>query len=92
MAKKKNEEILDVNEVLNSEEDVKEAEKEEVVSDVIIEKVETNFVEEKVKIKLRKYHRCFIGGEWYDFQPDKVYIVPKNVKEILLKNDLLLPL
>lgn len=45
-----------------------------------------------VKIKLRKYHRCHIGGHWYEFFPDKQYIVPENVKEILMRADLLKPI
>ena len=45
-----------------------------------------------VKIVLKKYHRCNIGGNWYEFFPDKQYIVPDNVKEILMKVDLLKPL
>lgn len=88
MAKKKNEEILNIDEVLVEQEE-KQEEKE---PEVIIENVEINPVEENVKVRLKKAHRCFIGNTWYDFQTDKVYIVPKNVKEILLKNDLLLPL
>lgn len=87
MAKKKEEQILDM-EVLFAEDE----EKKEEVSEVIIEKVETKHVEDNVKIRLRKPHRCFVGDKWYDFEAEKVYIVPKNVKEILIKNDLLLPL
>ena len=45
-----------------------------------------------VKIILKKYHRCNIGGNWYEFFPDKQYIVPENVKEILMRVDLLKPL
>lgn len=45
-----------------------------------------------VKIILKKYHRCNIGGSWYEFFPNKQYIVPENVKEILMRVDILKPL
>lgn len=45
-----------------------------------------------VKIKLVKDHRCSIGGEWYSFQAGKQYNVPEQVKNILLRANLLQPL
>lgn len=45
-----------------------------------------------VKIKLVKNHRCSIGGEWYSFQEGKQYNVPEQVKNILMKANLLQPL
>lgn len=84
MAKKKNEEIINIDKIL--------VENKDETPEVVIENVEVKNVEEKVKVKLKKYHRCFVGDTWFDFQPEKIYIVPKNVKEILVNNDLLLPL
>lgn len=43
----------------------------------------------KVKIKMKKNHRCNIGGNWYVFKADKQYDVPVDVKEILSKRDLI---
>lgn len=45
-----------------------------------------------VKVMLNKPHRCHIGGEWYSFQANKQYNVPEQVKLILMKANLLLPL
>lgn len=46
----------------------------------------------KVRIVLKKYHKCNIGGNFYEFRPDTRYDVPENVKTILLGADLLKPL
>lgn len=46
---------------------------------------------ENVKVRLRADHSCCIAGEYYDFKAGKVYIVPRNVKKILGRADLLIP-
>lgn len=46
----------------------------------------------KVKIKMAEYHRCNIGGQWYELFEDKTYNVPPNVKDILLKAGKLMPI
>lgn len=48
--------------------------------------------EPRVKIKTKKNHRCFIGGTWYSFLEGKVTTVPQNVKNVLMKTDILAPL
>lgn len=45
-----------------------------------------------VKVLMKKDHKCCIGGEWYYLIKDKHYNVPDNVKDILLKADLLQPI
>jgi hypothetical protein len=45
-----------------------------------------------VKVKLKKDHKCSIGGEWFIFQKEKPISVPEYVKEILSRANLLLPL
>ena len=60
---------------------------------IVATKENTNpIVEKRVKVKMKKDHKCHIGGEWYHLLADKQYNVPENVKEILAKADLLLPL
>ena len=49
-------------------------------------------VEKRVKVKMKKDHKCHIGGEWYHLLKEKQYNVPENVKEILASRDLLSPL
>lgn len=99
-----NKEVITVN---PKKEEVKE-EKEniEIISPDLKDKIERKLNDEvalvknekkpyepkNVKIVLKKYHRCNIGGNWYEFFPDKQYIVPENVKKILMKVDLLKPL
>lgn len=46
---------------------------------------------ENVKVRLRYDHSCCVAGEYYDFKAGKVYIVPRNVKKILSRADLLIP-
>jgi hypothetical protein len=59
----------------------------------VVEVVTTKPVEpKKVRIKLKRDHRCCIGGEWYNFSKDGSYSVSENVKNILAREDLLLPL
>lgn len=45
-----------------------------------------------VRIRARKNHNCHIGHEDYVLEKGKVYNVPENVRAILAKADLLLPL
>lgn len=45
-----------------------------------------------VKIKMAMSHRCNIGGTVYNLEKGKTYVVPENVKHILSKSGLLLPL
>lgn len=45
-----------------------------------------------VKIKMAKNHKCSIGGIFYNLEKGKTYVVPENVKRILSKVGLLLPL
>ena len=47
---------------------------------------------QNVKIRICKDHVCTIGGETYSFTKGKVEIVPENVKAILSRAGLLLPL
>lgn len=44
------------------------------------------------KIKMRTDHKCCIAMERYDLKAGKTYVVPENVKNILNKAGLLLPL
>lgn len=53
------------------------------------EKLQT---QKMVKVMLSRPHRCHVGGEWYSFQANKQYNVPEQVKSILLRANLLLPL
>jgi hypothetical protein len=49
--------------------------------------------DQRVKIKLSRDYRCTIGGVFYEFEKDKTYPVPKNVKLVLNKEpNLLKPL
>ncbi|MBO8161147.1 MAG: hypothetical protein H0Z24_05875 [Thermosipho sp. (in: Bacteria)] len=94
----KNEEVIIIDED-KKEEEVKvlkklekqeqETKKEEVT---LVVNTKKPVEPKKVKIKTKKYHRCHIGGNWYEFFPDKVYTVPVNVKEILLRANILMPL
>jgi hypothetical protein len=70
---------------------VEEAKKEEEEI-VLIKQIETVAPSKLVKICMKKYHRCCIGGEWYVFNEGKQYNVPENVKAILVSADLLQPL
>lgn len=45
-----------------------------------------------VKVKTKIPYKCCIGKVRYSFEPDKVYYVPVNVKLILTRADVLMPL
>ena len=45
-----------------------------------------------VRVRMKKDHSCFIGGEHYVLTAGQCYNVPANVKEILNRADLLAPL
>lgn len=45
-----------------------------------------------VKIRMSVSHVCSIGGKRYSLEKGKTYNVPENVKSILLRAGLLLPL
>jgi len=57
---------------------------------------EKNIPAEKIsnntKIRMRVDHRCTIAMERYDLKAGQVYTVPKNVRDILNRADLLSPL
>jgi hypothetical protein len=61
-------------------------------TEVYVKPPEEEKKKELVKIKLKNDHRCNIGGEWYHFKKEKITIVPQQVRELLLKSGLLLPL
>lgn len=46
----------------------------------------------QVKIRAREAHSCVIGGTRYTFAKGEAYTVPENVRAVLAKADLLLPL
>lgn len=74
-----------------------ELQEEEVTEGVVMTGVD---VEEKtappppkmVRIKMRDDHRCHIGGQSYVLEKGKCYNVPENVKNVLTRAELLLPL
>lgn len=45
-----------------------------------------------VKIKMKKSHKCCIAMKRYDLEEGKTYVVPSNVKAILNRAGLLMPL
>ena len=49
-------------------------------------------VSNKAKIRMRVDHKCTIAMERYDLKAGQVYTVPKNVRDILNRADLLSPL
>lgn len=78
----------------NKEEETKEVPHTDDSADVVVQV--QNMEQEppapkRVKIKVNKYHRCCIGGVWYEFHPGKEYNVPQHVKEILRNGNVLMP-
>jgi len=71
-----------------AEEPAEEAEPEVV----LVENTNKPLEPKKVRVRLKANHKCNIGGEWYNFIKGGVYSVPDNVREILSRADLLLPL
>ena len=74
----------------NKLKDIQNKEKEEVSVVAPTKKAEKPVT--MVRVMLNKDHRCSIGGEWYTFKKGKQYNVPENVKTILKRANLLLPL
>lgn len=68
-------------------------EKDEVppVEDITVEKPVDNKPSKKYTVKVKQYTRVFIG-QWFTFEPNKVYRVDENVKSKLQNAGLLLPL
>lgn len=64
----------------------------EDVSEVVFSDTESSPATRNVKIRLKKNHSCVIGGERYNFEAGKQVSVPENVKDILMRADMLLPL
>lgn len=80
------EEIEEEIEVVGKVEDIQEEE-------VTLVANTTKPIEVKnVRVMLKRDHKCHVGGVWYTFKKDKQYNVPENVKGILKKSNLLLPL
>lgn len=84
--------------VENLMEDVKQEQivlddKDEIESEepITIEKPIDNKPAKKYTIKVKQYTRVFIG-QWYTFEPKRVYRVDENVKSKLQNAGLLLPL
>lgn len=93
MAKKENTKIVVENE--KAEEEVRRITKkreEEPKEEVKVVQVESKPPQKRVKVRLKKDHKCNIGGEWYVFKEGVRQDVPENVKNILGRADLLLPL
>ena len=67
--------------------------KDEIESEepITIEKPIDNKPAKKYTIKVKQYTRVFIG-QWYTFEPKRVYRVDENVKSKLQNAGLLLPL
>jgi hypothetical protein len=51
---------------------------------------ETKIPDQRVKIKLSRDYSCSIGGQRYNFDKDKVYPVPRNVRDVLSEEENLL--
>lgn len=80
------------NKVAEIKENTTKKETKEEVSIVAPTKNEKLQTQKMVKVMLSRPHRCHVGGEWYSFQANKQYNVPEQVKSILLRANLLLPL
>lgn len=93
MAKKRNEEVL-VEEILVEDVVLEEEEIEDEVltEEVVIEHEEIVVPEKRVKVLLADNHKCCVGGEWYYLVKGKVYTVPENVKNILIRAGKLSPM
>lgn len=53
---------------------------------------ESNIQEGNVRIRMREDYSCCIAMERYEFKKNKCYTVPKNVKRVLNRAGLLIPL
>lgn len=91
--KEREEMVGDTIEVNIPVEEEKTEVKEEPVVEIDEDSIETvEKPETMVKIRMRESHKCCIALERYDFEKDKVYIVPSNVRDILNGAGLLSPL
>lgn len=87
----KEEPVIEVDEEMEEEVVMTDTHEEEEVVLVKPKQDKTEPVK-MVKVKLSQDHRCFIGGNWYSFYEGKQVNVPENVKDILMRANLLLPL
>lgn len=90
--KKAVEEVMEVVEP-KEEVEVQEVEMEEVEAvqeEITVEKPVNNKPAKLHTIKVKQYTRVFIG-EWYTFEPNKVYRVEGHVKDKLYNAGLLAP-
>nr|DAJ02136.1 MAG TPA: hypothetical protein [Caudoviricetes sp.] len=78
--------IEPVDEVL----EVQEVEVQEVEQEITVEKPVNNKPAKLHTIKVKQYTRVFIG-EWFTFEPNKVYRVEGHVKDKLYVAGLLAP-
>lgn len=87
------EEIIGEQDNENEEVDNIEEQDNDVIVDAdSVEKFTSTEEVKQVKIKMKEDHNCFIGGQWYNLKKNTTCNVPQNVKSILSKAGLLLPL
>lgn len=84
--------VEDVSEAEVDSVTVVEPESETAPPEVVFSDVESTPAPRNVKVRLKRNHSCVIGGERYNFEGGKQVSVPENVKAILMRADLLLPL
>ena len=84
--------VEDVSEAEVASVTVVEPEAETAPPEVVFSDVESTPAVRNVKVRLKRNHSCVIGGERYNFEGGKQVSVPENVKAILMRADLLLPL
>ena len=84
--------VEDVSEAEVDSVTVVEPESETAPPEVVFSDVESTPAVRNVKVRLKRNHSCVIGGERYNFEGGKQVSVPENVKAILMRADLLLPL
>ena len=84
--------VEDVSEAEVASVTVVEPESETAPPEVVFSDVESTPASRNVKVRLKRNHSCVIGGERYNFEGGKQVSVPENVKAILMRADLLLPL
>lgn len=84
--------VEDVSEAEVASVTVVEPESETAPPEVVFSDVESTPAPRNVKVRLKRNHSCVIGGERYNFEVGKQVSVPENVKAILMRADLLLPL
>ena len=75
---------------IEPEVEVKMEEVKEVEPEITVEKPVNNKPSKLYTIKVKQYTRVFIG-EWYTFEPNKVYRVEEHIKSKLQNAGLLAP-